>query len=439
MVAIAQGLDTIIVRVTLARTTTAERRPITSSGDDVSQRSYLALVYSRIDQPVHEQADLPSDEPREWAKEPLVGVQPFVVDWVRYSEYLGSFVEGGKQAELMRERLFETLPGELSALLQGGFAGDRPSRIWFESDAPELVELPWELLAHQGGRRTIVGSFVRGLPPEGATPLVPITDGLRLALVDPASRAPHVLTETLLESQIQGLEVISLAGDLRSALRQAVHEGFELVHLIANGSVTSSLDGVLEFPGSDDLMSAREMASFLHGSRVRVLGLTPCAGGDQPSTWIGSRMVPSSHRAFAYFAASSYPMPSIIAPLGPLNDDDLRAFWSTLYAGLASRNSLEDSMASAQAGRSLAVALFLHQLQVPTFRWVDPAKRPSEDPLAAHADLTASRELASEIENLKKKAGLETTALDAFTERESARQSLLEAAVSDWVEGVEEA
>jgi hypothetical protein len=86
----------------------------------------------------------------------------------------------------------------------------------------------------------------------------------------------------------------------------------------------------------------------------------------------------------------------------------------------------------------MAVALFLRQLQVPTFRQVAEAERPAVEPSALSADLASSREAVDEIQALKRKLNLKTTSLDAYVERESARQSALESEVSPWVEGVAE-
>ncbi len=440
MVAIASGLDTVVVRVTRAPATLEEHPTGGSTGGDGSPRTYVALVYGRAVMPFTHPAEPPPGEPAEWAGEPLVGVERFAVDWRQYGAYLASFVEGGKQAGMMQERLFEAVPPGLSAVLDGEFGGARRTRTWFDSDAPELAELPWELLAYRSGRRASSGaSFVRGLPPDAATPLVPITDGLRLGLVDPAGRAPRALTAAV-DSLAGRIEVQQLAGGVRSALNQAAAEGLELLHLVADGSITSSLEALLEFPGANEApLAASEMASILRGSRVRVVGLTPCAVDDQASSAIDTSLVPSAHRAFTYFATSIHPIPTTVAPLGPLSGRVLEWLWSTFYGALAETFEIEGSLTRVQAQEPVAVALFLRQLQVPTFRRVNPSERPAAEPSAVHADLAASRQALGEIQALKQKLGLTTASLDAYTERETARQSVLEAEVSGWVEGVDEA
>jgi hypothetical protein len=428
VVAIAAGLDTIIVRVIYrgGERPTTEAPGATSSGDDPARMTYHALVYSRLALPVAGAGTPPRDEPSEWSKEPLIGVEPFVVDWAQYNAYLASYVEGSKEAWLMQERLFEAIPAALSDVVTGSFAGGRPSRTWFHTDAPEVAELPWELLAYRGGGRSSTNaSFARGLPPESATPLVPVTGVLRLGVIDPGGRTPRALTAAF-DSLAPGIEVRRLSGGARDALQAAAAEGLELLHVVSDGSVTSSLEGVLEFPDSDERpLSAGELARYLYGSRVRVLGLTPCAGDDSASTSIGRRVVPAAHRAFTYFATSAHPLPTTVAPLGPLDEWGVERFWSAFYGRLGESHEIEASMAHAQSSGPVAVALFLRQLQVPTFRRVAVEERPS-------------REAGDAIHARKQKLNLRTASLDAFVERESARQSALESEVSVWVEGVDE-
>ena len=62
---------------------------------------------------------------------------------------------------------------------------------------------------------------------------------------------------------------------------------------------------------------------------------------DPSITSIGSFDVPSAHRAFTYLAMSSHPLPSTVAPLGPLNDWDLEQFWTAFYGGVAGKYEIE--------------------------------------------------------------------------------------------------
>src|SRR4029079_13062409 len=94
-----------------------------------------------------------------------------------------SYVSGGKEPVQMRDRLQETFSPGLMALLFGPAPIDEPVRLWWDSDAPELVELPWGLLTAPHHGQTNWFTFVRGLPPDPIPPLVPLEGSLRLALI----------------------------------------------------------------------------------------------------------------------------------------------------------------------------------------------------------------------------------------------------------------
>src|SRR5215207_6218719 len=193
MVARASGIESVFVRVTAAAMSPSDRYAssrATSSGDDVLRRTpYLAWVYSKLSLPIERSFEPPPEVPTEWAGDPFAGVETFVVNWATYTDYASSYFEGEKGSGMMRERLFEALPRGLSAILAGDVGGGRPTRTWFHSDAPEVSQLPWELVAYADGRRLGTGgTFVRGIPPETATPLVPVTGRLRLGVIDPDER-----------------------------------------------------------------------------------------------------------------------------------------------------------------------------------------------------------------------------------------------------------
>ncbi|MEZ0241537.1 MAG: hypothetical protein ACAH65_12145, partial [Chloroflexota bacterium] len=352
MVAVASGLDSVFVRVVSAATPSYEQSSAaTSSGDDARRTQYRALVYSQLPLNVTSLADPPYGQPTEWGGDPLLGGETFYVHWGRYGEMLASYLEGEKGAAMMEERLFEALPRNLSAILSGEFGGSLPTRTWFHSDAPELSELPWELVAYANGHRARTGgSFVRGAPPEAATPLVPCTGKLRLGVVDPRERAARAFTGAL-ETLGDRLEVVRLSGGVRAALRQAAEQGIELVHLVAGASVTSSYDGWLEIPGGDETpLAPTEVVSLLRGSRVRLMGITPPA--DDPATIsVGRFAMPVAYRAFTYFATSPQALPTIVAPLGPMDDSQVMDFWTAFYGSLGETFEIEGSMAAAQRNR----------------------------------------------------------------------------------------
>jgi hypothetical protein len=338
----------------------------------------------------------------------------------------------------MERSLFDALSPNLSAILTGQFGGSRPTRTWFHSEATELSELPWELVAYADGHRASAGdSFVRGAPPEAATPLVPVVGRLRLGVIDPKGLASRALSGALLDLGA-GIEVVRLGGGLRDGLRQAAADGLELLHVVADGAVTSSYDGVIATPGTrEPPVAASELVTLLRGCRVRLLGLTPPSEDPAMISQSGFAM-PVAHRAFTYLGTSPHPLPSVVAPLGPMRDDEVYEFWSPFYRTLGEQLAIEAAMADAQRHRLAAMALFLRQLQPATFRLVTEQEQPSTDPSIVTADLASSRELLDQFEAMKANLGIATPSLDVHVERERARQVRLEGEVAPWIEGVEE-
>jgi len=438
MVAKASDLETVFVRVISAPRyapdqAVAER--IVSQA--VGPTPYLALVYSQLPIDVQSFSQAGNLVPTAWAGDPLIGAEPFEVNWVRYTDYASRYFEGEKDAEMMKVTLFQALSPNLSKILSGEVGGGRRTRTWFHSDAPEVNQLPWELVAYANGFRAgTEGSFVRGIPPESPTPLVPVVDGrLRLGVIDPSGATSTAMRQVLSFAQI-GMEVVPLSGDCRAALRQAVEQGVEVLHIIVSASVTTSYDGVLEFPGSSaPPVTSAELTSHLRGSRVRLIGLTPPA--EDPSALMqGPYLKASAYRAFAYFATSPYPIPTFVAPVGPMDDAQVLGFWTTFYQELGRSLEIEVSMAAALRHRIVPVGLFLRQLQTATFKPV--AEQPAIDPSAIEADLTSSAALLKQYEELGAQLGVKSKQFSKVVSTEHARQERLHENVSQWIEGVHE-
>jgi hypothetical protein len=440
MVAKASGIDSVVVRVVpSAPSASRDASGFTSSGDEEpGRRAYDALVYSRLPLRMSQIGARPAGQPDAWGGEPLVGVETFVVNWARYSEYASAYYEGEKAAASMQDRLFEVLPENLRMTLGGELGGSRPSRTWFHSDAPEVSQLPWELVAYASGHRLATSaSFVRGIPPDAAIPLVPVVGNLRLGVIDPGGRVAPAFRQVLTNVGTD-LEVIPFGGGVRAALSEAVGRGCELLHVVAGASVTASYDGVLEFPGSEEPpIASREVAYILRGSRVRLVGLTPPT---QARTVSPTRpyLVPSAYQAFTYFAMSPSPLPTFIVPVGPMDDELVVGFWTAFYQALATSFEIEGAVLEAQLKQLAPVGLFLRQLQAAAFRRVSEVERPDVEPSLVGAELAASTELLQQFEQLGTSLGVKTPGYDKLVKKERARQSKLQADVSEWIEGVDE-
>ena len=442
MVARASGLESVFVRVTAAPTAPAVRTRglrATSDGDDLLRPTpYRAWVYSKLALPIERAVDPPSDLPMEWAGDPLAGVETFVVNWATYTDYASSYFEGEKGAGMMRERLFEALPPGLSAILAGDVGGGHPTRTWFHSDAPEVSQLPWELVAYADRiRLSTGGSFVRGIPPETATPVIPVSGRLRLGVIDPEGRTAPPLGAAL--AAIDGpIEVLRLSGGIRRGLHAAAEEGVELVHIVAAASVTPSHDGVLVTADADDKpIASAELASILRGCRVRLVGLSPPAG-DPSARWEGPYQMPSVYRAFTYFASSPYPIPTFALPVGPMDDSQVHGFWTTFYQALASKLEIEAALIEAQRSRIVPIGLFLRQLQPSSFRMVSELERPTVEPSVVNAQLETSQDLLRQLELLSSNLGFKSATVKKLEKQERERHSKLQQDVSEWIEGVHE-
>jgi hypothetical protein len=437
MVAKASGLDTVFVRVVPATPYLSRglMETMSSSDDPLRRAAYTALVYSQLDVPVTPVESVSSSIAESWAGEPLRGAETFVVNWARYADYASQYFEGEKGSFMMRERLFDALPRPLVDILTGRLPSGQRSRTWFHSDAPEVNQLPWELVAYAEGQRPQgAASFVRGIPPDAASPLVPVSGPLHLGLLDPGGGISDAFRRVI--AGLGGeVEVVHLSGGPREALRAAASGGLELVHVIAGASITSSYDGVLEFAGSgEDPMTSSELASILRGSRVQLVGLTPPRDDvlRSPSDYSGA---PSVYRAFTYFATSPYPLPNVVLPVGPMDDDQVATFWSAFYPAVAASLDLEAAMLDAQRVRIVPAGLFLRQLQVAAFKRV--TEQPTVEPNAVSVELEASQALLQQLDELNA-LGVKAPRLDRLVKREQQRQVRLQADVSPWIEGVHE-
>ena len=233
---------------------------------------------------------------------------------------LEAFQHGVKEAEAVGQRLrggFE--PPMLSAL--DSIRNSSVRRIWWASEAPELDEMPWELM-FQGLSMPSSANFVRGFPPATSPPILPLSGPLRILWTDWPTTPQWMRDLFTHPDHPPGIEYRRFTGPLRLALREAASSGIELLHCCADGGVSLSFDGTLRDPMSNDFISASEIAEGLKGSRVSVLGLTPPEMASGPAK--------GSYRAFASIGTSRFPLPSIIAPLGPCSYESSQ-FWLAFY------------------------------------------------------------------------------------------------------------
>jgi hypothetical protein len=257
-------------------------------------------------------------------------------------------------------------------------------------------------------------------------------DRLRLALIHDPARTPWWLHNAL-GGLPPSIEVIPMPGSAREALQRAAKEGYELVHVVADGLVSLACEGILyhsqttppEIPPS-------ELSALLRGSRVAVLSLTPWECSSPDTVEIGGHLVPSAYRAFACLGSSRLALPSVVAPLGPLESWRAEPFWHGFYAVLGETLRLDLAMARAQEGRPPApVAVFPRHFHSRLFRRPSGGEAaPPVEPTRIEAELESSRDV---VEQLRALGDALPPSAEAFLNRETARQSQLGAELEEWL------
>ena len=292
-------------------------------------------VYTRLPFPRDAAAPAPrADSPPELGGLPLAGEERIALR--------------GRGDASLRAPLQGEIARALAALLRARLPDERPVRVWWSSEAPELEDVPWEILA-LGEHRPPRSSLVRGIP-RGSAPPLPIPPGqpLRVALFDPAGLAPASLVDAL---AAMGPEVRAERldeRDPREALGAAVRAGFEVIHLIAGASVPLGVEGLLDFPG-DATLTPPEISALLRRSRAVVLAL-----GAPPEV--------RAERGFTRVARGIEEGPSIVAPIAPVSIEETARFFGAFYPRLAASLDAEDALAFAAPSPNRApFALHLRQ------------------------------------------------------------------------------
>lgn len=435
-----------------------QRTPNSYRSGDEQVRAYHALIYASIDVPGINLSSLSGVRLERALREPvaglpLAGVEGISVRWGRYQSYLADFVVGSKDPSGMRRRLIDVLSPGLETLFSPDAFSGRPVRLWWSCETPELEDLPWELIAFSGsGDSAAQFAFVRGLPPESDVPIVPINQRLRLAFIHDPNHTAWDLRAALQSLPPDLLEVVPMTGPPRAAIAEAVQKGFELVHLVADGAATLGYEGVLFLPGENardsveqsaaqagsgwQPLASRELSALCRGSRVCVLGLsTP--GSPSPDTIdIGGKQVPSAYRAFAQFASTRLPLPSIVAPLGPQPGSLKGDFWVDFYQGLAKSLSLEDAMAAGRRGKPpVAMALYLRHPYGRLFRRTPLERGAAQDfsPNQVGAELQLSREVVDRLTALSAQYPELPASIKGIIDAESKQQQEMSEQLESWV------
>lgn len=392
---------------------------------------YDALIYSQL--PVPAAPSSHQEYPPTLRNLPLRGVERITVHPEQYTNWLACFIEGDKGMSMMRDRLLEAMsPGLVEMLTKAPVS----IRVWWTTTMPELDEFPWELTVEAGRRQGEHRvAFLRGLPPETPIPTLPLAGQPRLGLIGASSLWPE-WARALTSEMSPAVTVFD--GPLRESLAKAVASGIEFVHLFADGIVSSALEGILYDHAASDRreLPARELAQMLTGSRVAVLALSRAESSNPDVQEMAGRSVLSAYRAFTFVGGSALPLPTVLAPLGPVPDRMMAVFWRAFYDGLTTSWHLTESLRAAQARFSFSVpiALFCRHAGGKLF---EPAAQPLEpalEPMQMRTELLQSEEITQDLSRLDRKYGQNLPeSVRRLFEKETSRQSRLRNALDSWI------
>jgi hypothetical protein len=434
----------VIMYVLRSASDEAESRGRRRSASQSGRTAYTVLVYSTLsfELPRELPYDLARATEKSLAGLPLAGVARLEVGWSRYEDYLAAFLQGEKAPDAMRKQLGHTLAPALTAAVR--LLGDRAARLWFYTECVELDELPWELLlGDPGGEWEERVCVVRGLPTQTRRATVPLSGKPRLGIIG----APPFVHPSLWKRlhELQNIEVIALHGDPRECLQQAVANGFELLHVVADGFVTQAYEGTLYFHGLPENMrrelAGAELASHLLSSRIAVLGLSvpdERAVNNPDVIQVAGREVPSAYRAYVRMAASEKSLPTVVAPLGPFDEPmaqeapRLADFWGTFYEEIGASCSVQTAVAHGRSAvRGAAVALHLRHEGVRVFRRATAPELLADIPQKA-AEYALSMRFTDRIRMLQQELGTSSNAFATFLEEEGAHQKRIETELAPW-------
>jgi hypothetical protein len=348
--------------------------------------TYEALIYTDLPALQQPEARPPRGAPLRLGGYPLASVESLDLHWGRYQEYLAQFLAERKSPRDMARRLVEAMSAGLQRLFGKAVDAGQPIRVWWSTEAAELEDFPWELVAYtdKGPIEIQSFSFVRGLPPDIPPALVPLEDDapLHLAIMAEPAQQSTAFEDAL--ASIPGLHVTRLNGGVREMLQEVVRSNFELLHIICDGVPSLGYDGVLYFQGAPDPeLTAQELAASLRPTRTVFLGLSSTLVLNSDSIQISGHDVPSVYRAFAYLGSTDLPLPTILAPLAPAERTVAIEFWQSFYSSLAGTLSIEQAAADGRKGPAPNVLLTLYAWLMAKRRSAEPAvvDAPTRPPL----------------------------------------------------------
>jgi hypothetical protein len=379
----------------------------------------------------------------ELASLPAAGVEQITIETADYESDLASFIEGEQSMQRMRDRLLQMMSSNLRTLLTNP---QSDIRIWWSSSTPELEDFPWELSAGSGLQRSFSRVvFLRGIPPATPIPAIPVAGEPRLAIVGRSYALPGWARSLA----TQYSEHVNISDKpLREGLEAAVQAGFELIHVFADGVVSSAFDGILydhDAPrrmGDDRRNLAElhpgELSRMLSDSRVAVLALSRSEHTSPDLHYVGGRQVLSAFRAFAYLGACTFPLPTTVVELGPVPGGIMASFWQRFYEELVPNWHLTNALRSAQSSQPFAppIALFCRHAGGKLFRQASSAD--VSQPMRIRQDFLRSEQLTRDLSSLTEQYKDLPDTILRLLKNETSRQLRLKRELDTWTDREEE-
>jgi hypothetical protein len=223
-------------------------------------------------------------------------------------------------------------------------------------EAPELASLPWEYLYSERDLGFLTLSAQIGLARigGGGTVLKPLRLEPPLAVLvvsaSPSGLAPlspgheiGTLHEALAESVGTGQSSVrELRHATLDALRQAVAQGYDIVHFTGHGGVDSG-QGVLYFEdakGQPSIATQKELVLLLRDSPPRLLVLNACQSAEVSGTETMEGLAPA--------LVTQAGIPAVLGMQYPISGFPLSILTRTVYRELARSGDVERAVSLAR-------------------------------------------------------------------------------------------
>jgi hypothetical protein len=392
------------------------------------ERTYQALFYTLL--PLAGPLEVSGAE--NWKGLSVCAAGRMKILWQDYQTMLADLFDGIRGVEKLSQRMRDCFSSSMQILLDQIAMTSGTRRIWWGSDAPELDDMPWELLFTKPFMNQMTPNFVRGLPPESPLPILPLKGPLRL-FWNNSAYTPGWVRSLFRPGNLPGIETTEITGGLREALRTAARQGAELFHCCADGVVSLAYEGALYDHNAGEEISPSEVADVVRGTRLSLIGFTPQEPMQNADVVeISGREVVSVYRAFACFSSARFPIPSVIVPLGPFPGEGPQKFWKVLYQELGQSYHLDAALLqSRMAAGASPFAVFMRHGQSKLFRPAGQRAYETE-PEQVASSLGSSAGALQRIQALQSQFGSLPDYLTSFAEDEGKRVGKLGAELADW-------